>query len=343
MKSLLSSAKFLICSLNMFLALEVLFRGFPQILRDTLQFSDLPLLEELFIVDPPEGELCSFPLTNLSHKLKSLSMFNTCVHFNLVTQWPQLQHLELWQTSMGYGGLSARDCLCILSCLPSLRAAGFHIAGDDEENEVGELAKVTLPSLRCLIISSFPEHDLSTLYRALDMPALEAIGFDGCMSRTFYTHLAGILRQCAMTLRLVALGQAGVIDTPLLSALAGCPSRARVVMCSSSFDGHVAARVSLARRMNGGEVYDSRWRTVAGSTHLLSLAYLSSDMWSEMLGNEDEYSFPAQTFHDIDLWDPGAAAPSELGESENYLKSVRLSICKGASVRHGRFCDSWLS
>ena len=224
--------------------IQTLLRGYPQILHRVVQAESLPLLE-LFIVEPPgdDDSLCSFSLDTLPSNLKSLATFNTYIHFTPTTIWPKLEHLEIWQHDSSLAGLSATDCLDILSHLPSLRAAGFHISVDDEESRNDFPMNVVMPSLRCLVISTFPEHDIGLLFQKLSTPSLEALGLDGCSKRIITDHCAEFFRQCSRTLKLTALGQIGIIDVTLLGALTCAPSRSRVCVCSSSFDGHVAARV----------------------------------------------------------------------------------------------------
>ncbi|THH08920.1 hypothetical protein EW145_g2384 [Phellinidium pouzarii] len=307
--------------------LRSLLRVYPQILHDAHDYDDLPLLEELFVVNPPDGEFHIFPVINLPPKLKGLSLLNTYAHFTPATQWPQLQHLEIWQADAGFAGLSVHDCLKILSQLPSLCSLGVHISVDDDETAPRGPSEVVLPALRCLVISSSVEHDLGDLLSALSTPALEATGFDGCAALTFYPKLERFLQQCASTLRLLALGQASV-NLQLFGALALFPPSARVILCGSSFDGHAAARIGQSKRDN---VYDSCW------SHMLSLAYLSNDMWSDTHENKEPYSYLVQEWY-INLWRP---ASQEI--NDNQPQSVQVLICKGASMGHASFVETWIS
>lgn len=328
--------------------LKSVLRAYPQILYNALEEDTMPLLEELFIVDPPEGELLQFPVRTLPPRLKSLAMFNTYAHFSPATLWPQLQHLELWQTDAGLAGLSPSDCLHILSQLPSLVSAGFHICVEDDEPVNHQAIKVKLPALRHLVISTYPEHNLEVLFKNLDTPILHSVGFDGCVSRAFYRLLAIFLAQCRRTLRLLALGQVGIVDVGLLAALASCPSSARAVLCSSSFDGHAASRIGSARQKEHGLKYDDLRCTQGCPPHTLSYAFLSDEMWSNILDHEESFHFPARTFRDIDLWVPSemwmpALNRMEDRPDEEEFQSVQVSICKGSSVFHSGFCDTWVS
>lgn len=307
-------------------------------------------MEELFIVDPPCGTVRIFPVVELPPKLLSLSMFNTYAHFNPATRWPALQHLEIWQTDAGFAGLSPGDCLNILKQLPQLRSAGFHICVDDDETRLrGSIpSNVSLPHLRSLVISSFAEHDLTLLFNALDIPAINALGFDGCVCPSFYTAFPEFLRKCAKTLQLLALGQVGVVSVTLLGMLAGVKQHTRVSLCSSSFCAHAAFRVGRARRTERGIRYADRWTSKGVPGHLLSLAYTSKEMWSQV--SEDDsasFSFPEPTFRGMDEWEsatPGVEAEDrDLDEEDNMPTSALLSICKGASVGHLTFTETWVS
>ena len=157
-----------------------------------------------------------------------------------------------------------------------------------------------LPSLRCLVISTFPEHDIGLLLENITTPCLEAIGLDGCSKRTLTDHLPNFFRQCSRSLRLAVLGQVGIIDVTLLAALTCAPSRSSVYICSSSFDGHVAMRVGRSRMTERGVAYADRWTSVGSPGHLLSLAYTSEEMWSNLGARDTSYSFRYWTYRDLE-------------------------------------------
>ncbi|KAL5525528.1 hypothetical protein ACEPAG_6864 [Sanghuangporus baumii] len=322
--------------------LRTLLRGYPEILHRVLQAEHLPLLE-LFIVDPPEGDLCIFSIDTLPNNLKSFATFNTYAHFAPTTVWPKLEHLELWQTDAGFSGLSARDCLDILSQLPSLRATGFHVSVDDGQRRNETASKVVLPSLRCLVISTFPEHDISLLLSNLSTPSLEAIGLDGCDNGALADNLPNFFRQCSRTLRLAVLGQVGTIDVTLLGALTCAPSRSRISICASSFDGHVATRVGRTRMNQRSISHEDRWTSVGSPGHLLSLAYTSEDMWSNLSALDTTFLFPYWTYRDLEQWMPAAIRAGESPSEDTGPESIKVSICKGQSVSHRCFSEAWLS
>ena len=330
-----------------------LLRCYPHTFFNQGMGEQLASMEELFIVDPPRGCVRIFPVVELPPKLLSLSMFNTYAHFTPATRWPQLEHLEIWQTDAGFAGLSPGDCLNILNQLPQLRSAGFHICVDDDDSrKQGSIpSSVVLPRLRSLVISSFVEHDLTLLLNALETPAIEAMAFDGCVCWSFYAAFPVYLQRCIRTLRLLALGQVGTVNVTLLGILAGVREHTRVSLCSSSFCGHVAQRVGRARRVERGIQYADRWTSKGAPGHLLSLAYTSKEMWCQVPEEEvAAFSYPTPTFRNMDAWRPAtpgseAEGPRDVssGESDDGPTSVLVSICKGASVGHLNFVDTWVS
>lgn len=334
--------------------LRSLLRSYPHTFFNQGMGEQFPLLEELFIVDPPRGTVRIFPAVELPPALLSLSMFNTYAHFTPATRWPDLQHLEIWQTDAGFAGLSPGDCLNILNQLSNLRSVGLHISVDDDETRLRDPipTKVTLPHLRSVVISSFVAHDLTLLFNALELPVAEAIAFDGCVCPSFYAAFPDFLQKCVKTLRLLALGQVGMVNVTLLGLLSILQNHTRVSLCSSSFCGHVAQRVGRARRTERGIEYADRWTSKGAPGHLLSLAYTSKEMWSQLEDDDiSSFTFPTQTFRHMDEWspaDPGSEAADDSdtssGEgSDSMPQSVLISICKGASVGHAQFVETWVS
>lgn len=329
-----------------------LLRCYPHTFFNQGMGEQLASMEELFMVDPPRGMIRIFPVVELPPKLLSLSMFNTYAHFTPAMRWPQLEHLEIWQTDAGFAGLSPGDCLNILNQLPQLRSVGLHICVDDDDTrkQMSLPSKVVLPRLRSLVISSFIEHDLTQLFNALETPAIEAMAFDGCVCRSFHAAFPGYLQRCVETLRLLALGQVGTLNVTLLGIFADLREYTRVSLCSSSFCGHVAQRIGRARRVERGIEYSDRWTRTGSPGHLLSLAYTSKEMWCQVPEEEvANFSYPAPTFRNMDAWCPatlGVETKSPNGgssEGDDGPTSVLVSICKGTSVGHLNFVETWVS
>jgi hypothetical protein len=198
---------------------------------------------------------------------------------------------------------------------------------------------------------SLKEHNISGLLNALDLPALEAAAFDGCVCPSFYETFSDFLTKVTKTLRLLALGQVGVVDLTFLGSLTPLRAHTRVSLCSSSFCGHVAQRVGRAHRTDMGIRYEDRWSRKGAPGHLLSLAYTSKEMWSTIPEGEDSFTFTAPTFRGMGEWLPASPGLStaESGDSDNsgseedLPSSVLVSICKGASKDHRCFSESWVS
>ncbi|PAV16342.1 hypothetical protein PNOK_0796200 [Pyrrhoderma noxium] len=321
--------------------IRTLLRGYNQHFYNNIRSDTFPELVELFIVDPPEGKVCSPPVINLPSKLKSFSTFNTYNHFNPATRWPQLEHLEIWQTDNALAGLSIDDCLSILNQLPSLRSTGLYISVDDDTNRSSSFQNtVTLPNLQKLLISSL-QVNISRLLSSISAPVLEVSGFDGCASAEFFTVLPDFFRQCSKTITFVALGQIGVVNVSLLASLAELPLDVTVAACSSSFDGHAFQRAEGQRRSNPTQTenpYDCSL-----SNHLLSIAYTSPEMWFENHESSESYHFPARTFRDYAMWNPTAPRPARSAMELAQQGSVQVSICKGNIEHHSSFIKTFVS
>lgn len=315
--------------------IRTLLRGFNYLSSENFCNDGFPELEELFVVDPPDGKIRSAPITSLPPKLKSFSTFNTYNHFNPATRWPQLEHLEIWQTDNAFAGLSIDDCLSILSDLPSLRSTGLHISVEDDERQIEKVpTNVTLPHLQKLLISSL-QINITRLITSIHTPELEVAGFDGCACPEFYATLPVFFRQCSKTLTFVVLGQISILNVTLLASIAELRSDVNVAMCSSSFDGHATQRLEQVQRANPNS------HTLP--SHHLSITYTSPDgIWSENdgMGNSEVYHFPARTFRDYAMFNPqpirSAIEPEQPG-------SVRVSICKGTASHHCSFTKTYVS